>query len=560
MKVRRKTRLRAVAAVCAVGAVLLAGCGDAVGGSKSGSGILVVGADAGSSNQFPENFNVNGGGAAAPGVGLFYETLFRVSSVNGGALVPNLATSVDFAEDGYTATYHLREGVKWNDGEPFTAKDVAFSYNLVFGDAGEPDPDDPSKSPSLREPVTAVDDLTVKMRANFALFQQDTNMSLYYPIYPEHIYGKQADPSKFVDADPVGTGPGKLKSFSGQRIDVTIRDDYWGGPSKGVKEVQIIPAGTVGNIQSSIGRGTVDWSEGTFPGVLTQFVGKEPENRYDYFPDGSSRGVVFATEKMPFSDVAVRRALRDSVDLTSATAAAGIGYTVPTAAGLSTRFFRGLLAADYSEPLAPDVERAKKELADAGWTVEKGNLVKNGKSYPMKLHVNLGQNLDILVAPMIVDQWKKNLGLEVDYTPTSDTVFQAKYPDYQMFLWNTNLSGSPYNAFQAYSHANLSAERQKMDYGNRGLWRASDAFEAARVALAKVSPTDPDAVRPLFETLQTEVGAQAPYLAAIEGGSGAMWTVKNWTGWPDPDTSDYRPSVAQLNNITQTVMNLEPAS
>lgn len=534
-------------------ALVATGCGDAVGGKHdaAGDGVLVIGANAGSSNQFPENFNVNGGGDSAPGVALFYETLFRVSAVDGGQLLPNLALDVEHEDEGYTAIYHLREGVKWSDGEPFTAEDVAFSYNVVFG---APGPDE-----SLAEAVYAEDDLTVVMKANFPLYQQDTNMSLYYPIYPKHIYGEQEDPTKYVDQNPVGTGPGILEEFSGQRIVIGIRDDYWGGESKGVKKVQIIPSGTAGNIYSQITQGGVDWSESAFPGVQTEFVQRAEDNKYEYFADGSSRGVVFMTTKAPFDDPAVRKALRDSVDLEPATEATGVGYGIPTAAGLSPTFFNGLLLSGYEDSIKPDVEGAKKTLEDAGWSIEDGKLVKDGESYALKLWVNLDQGLDVVVSPMICEQWKSNLGLDVEYSPTSDTIFQADYKGYDMFLWNTNLSGSPYNAFQAYSWRNLEEDRQEMDYGNRGLWKAPEVFQNGLTELQKTSPTDIDLIRPTFESMQEAVVEDAPYLGVIEGGQGVMWTVKNWTGWPKSGESDYRPQVTQLNNFPMTVMNLEPA-
>ena len=57
-----------------------------------------VGAVVGTSNVFPENFNVFGGGDSAPGNALFWETLFRISSTDGSALVPNLGKSFEYTE------------------------------------------------------------------------------------------------------------------------------------------------------------------------------------------------------------------------------------------------------------------------------------------------------------------------------------------------------------------------------------------------------------------------------------------------------------------------------
>ena len=539
--------------VLGASALTLVGCSGAVaGGGKAGGTILTLGADAGASNQFPENFNANGGGTGGPGIGFFYETLFRVSTKNGGKLEPMLAEKVVYSNAGATATYTLRKGVKWSDGTPFTADDVAYTYNFVFGD--------PAPDGFIKEPVKALDELTVEVNYNGPNYQQDTNMSMYYPVYPKHIYEKAGDHSKFVDKKPVGTGPGVLKNFSGQLVEITIRDDYWGGKAHGVSEVHIIPTGTVGNIQSSISAGKVDWADGGGAGVLTQFLGMNKDNHYEYFPDGSSRGVLFGCNYAPLNDPAVRRALRDTVDLTPATKAVGIGYTVPSVTGLNLDLYKSYLLPEYAQPLAPNVEKAKADLAAAGFTVVGGNLTKDGKAYPLRLFVNLDQPTDIVVAPMIIDQWKKNLGINVTYMPTPDTIFQAKIHDYEMAVWTANLNGSPYNAYQGYSWANLAPGPQKNGYGNQGMWKMPKEANDALMALQAVPMEETAKITSLLQVIQKAVAEGAPYLSYMSGGSGEMWTVKNWTGFPSVEGDfNYRSSIGGYNNVGITTMALKQA-
>jgi len=204
--------------------------------------------------------------------------------------------------------------------------------------------------------------------------------------------------------------------------------------------------------------------------------------------------VLFGCTFPPFTDAAVRRAFRDSVDLTAATKAVGIGYTVPSVTGLNLDLYKSYLLPEYAKPLEPNVDKAKADLAAAGWTVEGGNLTKDGKSYPVRLFVNLGQATDIVVAPMIIDQWKKNLGIDVKYMPTPDTVFQAKIHDYEMMVWTANLNGSPYNAFQGYSWKNLEAGPQKLGYGNQGLWKMPKEANDALAALQALPMQNTDQV------------------------------------------------------------------
>ena len=383
----------------------------------------------------------------------------------------------------------------------------------------------------------------------------------YYPVYPKHIYEAQGDHDKYVDKQPVGTGPGVLKSFSGQQVQITLREDYWGGKAKGVKEVHIIPSGTVGNIQSSISSGKVDWADGGGAGVLTQFLGMSKDNHYEYFPDGSSRGVLFGCTYPPFTDAAVRRAFRDSVDLTAATKAVGTGYTVPSVTGLNLELYKDALLPEYAMPLTPNVEQAKADLASAGWSVVGGNLSKDGKAYPVRLFVNLEQPADIVVAPMIIAQWKKNLGIDVAYMPTPDTVFQAKIHDYEMMVWTANLNGSAYNAFQGYSWKNLEAVPQKNGYGNQGLWKMPKEGNDALAALQALPRGNTAEINVQLQIIQKAVAEGAPYLSYMSGGSGEMWTTKNFTGFPTmkDDAFDYRSSIGGYNNVAMTTAALKPA-
>ena len=400
---------------------LLSACGsgdtDAKGSrSKKGTiakdGVLTIGAAVSTSNVFPHNFNVFGGGDSAPGNAMFWETLFRISSKDGMKLVPNLAKEVKYTSGGKVATYKLRDDVTWNDGKPFTSKDVAFTYGFIFGPPGQSTEKD---FKWLAKPIETPDKHTVVVTYNEPQYTEDIPLSLYFPIYPEHIYSK-VDHQNYVDKNPVGTGPGKLKSFAGQLIEIDIRDDYWGKKPKGVKTIKLVPAGTAGNIQSQITQGKVDWAEGGDPGVITSFLPMDKDhNGYNYYADGSTRGIILSTHSLPTSDVAVRKALRASVDMGVVAKAGGVGYTVPSVTGLDPVIYANMLKPEFKKPMAPDVEAAKKFLKDAGWTVQNGNLCKDRKEYPLQLTIRNDNPVEMATMPIVVSQWKDNLGT-VSYT------------------------------------------------------------------------------------------------------------------------------------------------
>src|SRR5690348_794986 len=64
-------------------------------------------------------------------VGFVYEPLVYVNSLKAGAETPMLASSYKWSDDKKSITFTIRDGVKWNDGQPMTADDVAFTFNLI---------------------------------------------------------------------------------------------------------------------------------------------------------------------------------------------------------------------------------------------------------------------------------------------------------------------------------------------------------------------------------------------------------------------------------------------
>src|SRR3989440_10525306 len=108
--------------------VVLTACGGTTQSNTTASKhILKVAAQ---SYDFAQSgFNIYNGHPNA-GLGLIYETLYFVD-VNGGSYTPMLATNYQWNSDNTQVTFTIRQNVKWNDGKPFTANDVAFTFNTM---------------------------------------------------------------------------------------------------------------------------------------------------------------------------------------------------------------------------------------------------------------------------------------------------------------------------------------------------------------------------------------------------------------------------------------------
>ena len=142
------------------------------------------------------------------------------------SIVPDLATDWSWDEDGVRLTFHLRQGVRWHDGKPFTASDVKCTWELVQGKATEKLRVNPRKAwyTNLVEVLTSGD-----YEATFVLKRpQPAFLALlasgYAPVYPCHVSPRD------MRTRPIGTGPFKFVEFKpNERITVTRNPDGTAG-------------------------------------------------------------------------------------------------------------------------------------------------------------------------------------------------------------------------------------------------------------------------------------------------------------------------------------------
>jgi len=227
MHLATRTKLLLIVAALLMGALIGPGGGAlASGSSPSPAGTVTM--RMGWTSD-PDNLNPFVGWASAS---------FEVWSLNYDQLVgwdpddfsstnTGLATSWDVSPDGKTYTFHLREGVKWQDGEPFTADDVAFTYNYIvknqmyafsIGTTG------------IKEAVV-VDPQTVQIVCSEP---KADLLRIWIPILPRHIWAKvppKAAAAGFVNKTPIiGTGPYQCVEFKkGTYVRMVANKDYFRG-------------------------------------------------------------------------------------------------------------------------------------------------------------------------------------------------------------------------------------------------------------------------------------------------------------------------------------------
>ena len=200
-----------------------------------------------------------------------------------GELVPFLAAEIpslengDVAEDGMSVTWRLREGVTWHDGEPFTADDVAFTFEFVSNEATTATT---FAVYDVIESVEVVDDQTITLT-----FKQPTP-AWYDPfvgpngmILPQHIFadyvGETAREAP-ANLDPVGTGPFMVTDFRPADVVLYERfENYWDAGKPYFDTVEMKGGGDSDSVARSVlqtGEGDWAWNIQSSPDILSQMV------------------------------------------------------------------------------------------------------------------------------------------------------------------------------------------------------------------------------------------------------------------------------------------------
>ena len=174
------------------------------------------------------NFNPFSGDFRFPTINGIYEPMMIYNVVK-GELQPWLATKYEWSADNKSLTFTLRDDVKWSDGQPFTAADVAYTFTLFKTTTGLQGPGGQAMNGDTAyvDTATATNPTTVV----FA-FKQVFTPGLYdivaQNIVPQHLWKDVADPVKFTNENPVGTGPfTQVTVFQPQVFQVEKNPNYW---------------------------------------------------------------------------------------------------------------------------------------------------------------------------------------------------------------------------------------------------------------------------------------------------------------------------------------------
>ncbi len=377
-----------------------------------------------------------------------FDGLTRVSGIT-DEVEPGLAKSWDVSPDGLTWTMHLREDVKWNDGVPFTADDVVFTYKqLVYNKDIPTSSRDVFTIEGKEFEVVKVDDHTVTFTtpSKFAPFLRGLALQ---EIMPKHILEEPVAKGEFnstwgVDAKPeeiVGTGPFMLERYEpSQRVVLKRNPHYWRTDAEGNRlpyldgiVILVVPDMDVSLLKFQDGETDYYGLRGSDYPILKPV---EKEKNFTIFRAGPAFGTNFIVfnenpEANPqtgkpyvepkklkwFTNVQFRRAVAYALDRQSVIDAVmnGLAYPQYSSMSPSAGFFYNPNVMKYEY----DPDKSKEILALAGFKDRDGDGYvedSEGNTVEFNLFTNAENNVRVKIGD-IIRKDLETIGMRVNFTP-----------------------------------------------------------------------------------------------------------------------------------------------
>jgi peptide/nickel transport system substrate-binding protein len=296
---------------------------------------------------------------------------YLVAVDDGGRLVPDVATVVPtlanggIARDGRHLIYHLRHDVRWDDGEPLTARDVLFTYRAVMN----PRNDVPTRlgfdaiaSIAAPDPYT----VHVTLKRPFAPFVTYFLEPENFPILPAHVLEKLADlNSAAFNAHPVGSGPYRVVEWKrGDRLTLAANPAYW----RGAPAFETIVVRFIANeetILTGLRSHELDASFDVGPASRETARAQLPGSVVGTYPIYGFGALIFNTRAGVVNDARVRRAIVQAID--RATIVRKISHGALSADRAPQGLFDWAYAPQVDQP-GYDLQSARALLEAAGWS------------------------------------------------------------------------------------------------------------------------------------------------------------------------------------------------
>jgi len=527
--------------------------------STSGSSQTLV-MESSPENSITQDFNPFVSTAAPQGMGatgLIYEPLIQFDLANPAIQYPWLATGFKWGDGGKTITFTIRQGVKWSNGSPMTPADVVFTYKLLMKNAAIN-----LAGLTMTSVTSSGDDVTLTFPTSQYMNLQNV---AGVAILPQSIWSTVGNPATYTDANPVGTGPFVLSSFTPEGFTLTKNPNYWQPVSVSKVYFPVYTSNT--GALNALFSGQIDWTGNYIPGLQKNFVDTNPADHHFWEAPGGTNSLMPNLTKWPTNQLAVRQAISAAIDRTviASEGESGLENPVLNATGLTLPTFQAWAGpvASMTNSATANAAAAASILQKAGYTKgSNGFFAKGGQTVSLTI-VDPSSYTDYAEDDALVAQQLRAAGIDATFEGLSVNAWNADVADgdFQLTMHWSNGGITPYNMYLGWLDSALATGSSATgDYE-----RLNDS--AIDSELAKVSGDSTVAAQAAdLAPIETYVAQNVPIIPTTTASDWFEYNSQHFVGWPTQANPYDSGQPSGTNNGPGTgsdevvILHLKPAS
>jgi peptide/nickel transport system substrate-binding protein len=489
-------------------------------------------------------------------VGFTYEPLVYVNPLQNGKTTPMLASSWSWGAGNKSLTFTIRQGVKWTDGMPMTAADVAYTFNLI------------KKYPALdlTGAWSVLSSVTVTGNTVTMDFSRVAVPYFYYiadltPIVPGHIWSKIANPTTAPVTAPVGSGPYLMSKCSPQNITYTANPHFWQPGLPKISKLEY-PAFTSNDpANEMLASGQAQWGAQYIPDIEAYYASKSPDHHY-WFPPTVNLALIPNLTNSLLGNVKIRQAMSYAINREQVSAIGESGYEPPAnQTGVVTPTFSSSLdnSALASWGNGYDPAKAKALLESAGFHLGSDGIMTNAAGDKLQFTViNIGDFSDWVASMQVIQQDLRAIGIAIspDNLSANDFAADLSYGKYQLaYCFQQTFGPGVY-----YELDNWLNSANTAPVGKSAATNYERYTESATDALLEqyAAATSTTTQRSILDQLQQVMVSQVPIIPVVERVDWYQYSTVSFTGWPMASNPYAQPPVWAYPDNEQVLLHLSP--
>ena len=524
-------RLSKIGVVVAAAGVLAAACsstpspGPSTGGSGP-TGVLQISNESGATwtcGFSPFNPSVNG-----LSFGPVYEPLVFVNALQSGKTTPWLASSFAWSNGNKTLTFTIRKGVKFSDGSPMSAADVAFTFSMLKK----------FKALDLNSVWSVLSSVTQQGDNVVMNFKAPAVPYFYYiadqiGIVPMKIWSKLPNPVNFADKNPIGTGAYTAKCTP-QLITYTANKNYSvkGEPHIGTVLYPSYTSNDPANLDLATGK--AQWGGQFIPSINKFYTSKSPSYHY-WFPPVSNVSIYINLKDPVLKDVHVRQAMAYAIDRQKVSTVGEYGYEpASNQTGIVTPTFNTWLDKTASAKYGDYAFNPKKAVsiltADGYKKDSNGLMAKNGKELSFGI-VNVGGYSDWVASVQVIQQDLQAVGIKITPINLAGTDYNNRVykGQFQLAYDSSGSSGpSPFYELRGLLYSPNTAPIGQLATTNYERY-SNPAVD--KLINSYGSTTDPAQQQAIVSKLEQVMLSEVPLIPVTESVDWFQYDTSKFSGW-----------------------------